>query len=726
VVTVIRGLKRLERKLMNRLKAGMLGTMWLCIFFYSIANASANPDISHSRIGATTYSTISGSMVVGRQLAVASDIYTCNAKRVVLVWEFYDQVDNKDGEAIVEGTVINATFKSGETQINLPLTTVGLFKPEYAPFTLYTFVSEEVAKLKTLGDSDLSVSLDTSSHEGIDSSETFQIRRLGDLIDASKEYCVNESTLAMSIFQNGKEVTAINGTISLANEPFILEFEVDDDKDVDIHIERDSVFFNKFPKEGTLAPSGPFFWAKSGAWIPAELYVGGDSHNSLTGESRVSLRSNGNGTTRLRLKVDRIGKLRLSQPMPLGEKISFYFTYISKVINAGKNNIYGVPAGKTHIVIEEKRGLSEDECLIDGDKVTLTGTPSLEVFPGRPEYQSIEEGDEEWKYWILTTNKKYTCGYTLSYESGELYRKEGNYSRFQLANYKFPRKVLSDARNKNIRSDKGVITITGQIMFGHNAHHVTPVVLIDGSLVKEEVVNPIDGNISFEYASVDVDVLQETDGSQFLTIDNPSRTLTIHQIKEYEWFSTLFNNLQESQMTDHPTVKVGIYGGDMTNITSHASTYSKVIDGHKSVVIALDEQAFMMFNKMMKWHLTDLDLGYISVYVEHSDKFYNGDFLLPASINQKFEPHDSLLNQQGLPNAWVVQLGNFGNRSNAIRLKEKVVKAGFTAYMIPKDDLFKVVVGPELNRSKAKDLQQKLKNTFNVTGRVILYEVEQP
>jgi hypothetical protein len=285
--------------------------------------------------------------------------------------------------------------------------------------------------------------------------------------------------------------------------------------------------------------------------------------------------------------------------------------------------------------------------------------------------------------------------------------------------------VLSDARNKNMRSDKGIITITGQIMFGHNANHVTPVVLIDGSLVKEEVVNPIDENISIEYASVDVDVLQETDGSNFLTIDKPSRTLTIHQIKEYEWFSTLFNNLQESQVTDHATVKVGIYGGAMTNITSHASTYSKLIDGHKSVVIALDEPAFMMFNKMMKWHLTDLDLGYVSVYVEHSGEFYNGDFLLPASINQKLEPNDSLLNQQGLPNAWVVQLGNFGNRSNAIRLKEKVVKAGFTAYMIPKDDLFKVVVGPELNRSKAKDLQQKLKNTFNVTGRVILYEVEQ-
>jgi hypothetical protein len=287
--------------------------------------------------------------------------------------------------------------------------------------------------------------------------------------------------------------------------------------------------------------------------------------------------------------------------------------------------------------------------------------------------------------------------------------------------------VLSDARNKNIRSDKGVITITGQIMFGHNAHHVTPVVLFDGALVEEEMVNPIDADISLEYASADVDVLQETDGSHFLTIDKPSRTLTIHQTKEYEWFSILFNNLQESKSTDHATVKVGVYGGDMTNITSHASTYSKVIDGHKAVVIALDEQGFMMFRQIMKRHLLDLDVGYISVYLDHSGQFYNGDFLFPVDwINRKLEPNDSLLNQQGLPNAWVVQLGNFGNRSNAIRLKEKVVKAGFTAYMVPKDDLFKVFVGPELNRSNAKDLQQKLKITFNVTGRVILYEVGQP
>jgi DedD protein len=85
-----------------------------------------------------------------------------------------------------------------------------------------------------------------------------------------------------------------------------------------------------------------------------------------------------------------------------------------------------------------------------------------------------------------------------------------------------------------------------------------------------------------------------------------------------------------------------------------------------------------------------------------------------------------LLNQQGLPNGWVVQLGTFGNKSNAIRLKGKVIKAGFAAYIVPNDTLFKVLVGPELTRIKAETLQQQLKKKFKMTGMVTLYEIEKP
>ena len=85
-----------------------------------------------------------------------------------------------------------------------------------------------------------------------------------------------------------------------------------------------------------------------------------------------------------------------------------------------------------------------------------------------------------------------------------------------------------------------------------------------------------------------------------------------------------------------------------------------------------------------------------------------------------------MLNAQGLPNGWVVQLGSFGNRTNAARLKNKVIKAGFAAYMVPNGELFKVLVGPELNRPKAEALQKKLKEKFKMTGMVTLYEIEKP
>ena len=87
---------------------------------------------------------------------------------------------------------------------------------------------------------------------------------------------------------------------------------------------------------------------------------------------------------------------------------------------------------------------------------------------------------------------------------------------------------------------------------------------------------------------------------------------------------------------------------------------------------------------------------------------------------------DSLLNSQGLPNGWAVQLGSFGNQSNAIRLKDKVLKAGFSAYIIPNGKLFKVLVGPELNRSKAEALKKQIDTKFKMNSLVILYEVAKP
>lgn len=75
--------------------------------------------------------------------------------------------------------------------------------------------------------------------------------------------------------------------------------------------------------------------------------------------------------------------------------------------------------------------------------------------------------------------------------------------------------------------------------------------------------------------------------------------------------------------------------------------------------------------------------------------------------------------------AWVVQLGSFTNEANANALNKKLRKAGFTAFVEPLKQrtrmIYRVRVGPELLRSDAQLLQQKLKATMQIDGMVIQY-----
>jgi len=680
-----------------------------------------------SQHGATIYSSTSGSMVVGRHLSIASDINTCTPKRVVLVWEFYDQVVNKDGEIIVEGTLIDATFKSGETMINLPFITVDVFKPEYAPFALYTFVSEELAQLKLLDDGDISISLETNSHQGIDSSETFQLPKSVNLIDKSKDYCLEESSLVVSTeastkvtaadydkgveaYESGDYKAALAELVPLAEQGNAaaqaalgtMYFKGQGvPKNMEVALEWYTLAAEQGNDRGqyNLGVMYNYGWgvqandntavkwytlAAEQGYADAQTALGtkyqlprGFLENDKTAVKWYTLaarQGNARGQNNLAVMYQ-LGKgvqendktavkwytlaadqgsahaqNNLGDMYKYGEGVQEnhktavkWYTlaadqgHAKAQFNLGNmyDNGEGVPesdktAVKWYTLAAEqgnKDGLmglellhsssltsdkSEDECIIDGDTVTLTGTPSLEVFPGRPEYKSIEEGDEERWYWILNT-KKYTCGMRLSYESGELYQVDGDFSHFQLANYKFSEKMLNDAQSNKIVNGKGVITITGQIMFGHNANHVTPVVLLDGLLDTQE--------------GDDVVILQETDGNHFLTIDGKNKILTIHQNKEYEWFSTLFNNLKKAQKNEDANIKIGVYDDDMLDITAHANTSSKVIDGKKAVVIKLDGDGFKKFQQMMDKQLSNPKIGYISIYIDHSNKFYSGDFL---------------------------------------------------------------------------------------------------
>lgn len=75
--------------------------------------------------------------------------------------------------------------------------------------------------------------------------------------------------------------------------------------------------------------------------------------------------------------------------------------------------------------------------------------------------------------------------------------------------------------------------------------------------------------------------------------------------------------------------------------------------------------------------------------------------------------------------AWVVQLGSFSSEENAKGLNEKLRKSGYPAFVEPvkrgATTAFRVRVGPEILRSDAETLKQKLKKSMQIDGIVIRY-----
>jgi DedD protein len=75
--------------------------------------------------------------------------------------------------------------------------------------------------------------------------------------------------------------------------------------------------------------------------------------------------------------------------------------------------------------------------------------------------------------------------------------------------------------------------------------------------------------------------------------------------------------------------------------------------------------------------------------------------------------------------AWVVQLGSFNSKENAETLNKKLRKAGYPAFVEPikqeGDTIYRVRVGPELLRSDAESLLEKLKSSMKLDGIVLRY-----
>jgi len=75
--------------------------------------------------------------------------------------------------------------------------------------------------------------------------------------------------------------------------------------------------------------------------------------------------------------------------------------------------------------------------------------------------------------------------------------------------------------------------------------------------------------------------------------------------------------------------------------------------------------------------------------------------------------------------AWVVQLGSFESEANAQSLNEKLRNAGYTSFVEPlkqeSGTVYRVRVGPELKRSDAQKIRDKLEKSQQLKGIVVSY-----
>ena len=74
---------------------------------------------------------------------------------------------------------------------------------------------------------------------------------------------------------------------------------------------------------------------------------------------------------------------------------------------------------------------------------------------------------------------------------------------------------------------------------------------------------------------------------------------------------------------------------------------------------------------------------------------------------------------------WVVQVGSFGREANALALRDRLRAKGYTAFVekarTGKGLVFRVRVGPELERENAERLQTRLSKDFGLKAIVTRY-----
>ena len=106
----------------------------------------------------------------------------------------------------------------------------------------------------------------------------------------------------------------------------------------------------------------------------------------------------------------------------------------------------------------------------------------------------------------------------------------------------------------------------------------------------------------------------------------------------------------------------------------------------------------------------------------------------PAVIAEPAKVQESMLNEEGLPKAWVIQVGSFKEKARALELEEILIKKGYRAFTRTtttktpstgeKAESTRVYVGPKLEKSTALALKKTLDEDLKVSSLVIPFTAD--
>ncbi|WP_239995807.1 SPOR domain-containing protein [Nitrincola tibetensis] len=82
------------------------------------------------------------------------------------------------------------------------------------------------------------------------------------------------------------------------------------------------------------------------------------------------------------------------------------------------------------------------------------------------------------------------------------------------------------------------------------------------------------------------------------------------------------------------------------------------------------------------------------------------------------------LDADQIPAAWALQLASFRQEANARELRTRLINAGHRVYIRHGDDVVRVFVGPEMQRTRLEELKVSLKNEYGLDGIIVRFSTQ--